>query len=32
VEKSVQRMGGSFEIANAMDGGLVAHVRLKKAP
>lgn len=32
VEKSVQRMGGSFEIANAMDGGLVAHIRLKKAP
>jgi two-component system, OmpR family, osmolarity sensor histidine kinase EnvZ len=25
-------MGGSFELANAMDGGLVAHVRLKKAP
>ncbi|MBX3623786.1 MAG: HAMP domain-containing protein [Rhizobacter sp.] len=32
VEKSVARMGGSFELANAMDGGLVAHVRLKKAP
>jgi len=32
VEKSVQRMGGSFELANAADGGLVAHVRLKKAP
>lgn len=32
VEKSVARMGGSFEIANAMDGGLVAHIRLKKAP
>ena len=32
VEKAVQRMGGSFELANATDGGLVAHVRLKKAP
>ncbi len=32
VEKAVQRMGGSFEVANASDGGLVAHVRLKRAP
>ncbi len=32
VEKAVQRMGGSFELANALDGGLVAHVRLKRAP
>lgn len=32
VEKAVQRMGGHFEIANAMDGGLIAHIRLKKAP
>lgn len=32
VEKAVQRMGGSFELANAPDGGLVAHIRLKKAP
>ena len=32
VEKAVQRMGGSFEIANASDGGLVAHIRLKRAP
>lgn len=32
VEKAVQRMGGHFELANALDGGLVAHVRLKKAP
>jgi two-component system, OmpR family, osmolarity sensor histidine kinase EnvZ len=31
VEKAVQRMGGQFEIANAPDGGLVAHVRLKRA-
>ena len=32
VEKAVQRMGGVFELANAPEGGLVAHVRLKKAP
>jgi two-component system osmolarity sensor histidine kinase EnvZ len=32
VEKAVQRMGGTFEIANAPEGGLVAHIRLKKAP
>jgi len=32
VEKALQRMGGSFEIANAADGGLVAHVRLRRAP
>ena len=32
VEKAVQRMGGSFEITNASEGGLVAHIRLKKAP
>ena len=31
VEKAVQRMGGAFELANAADGGLLAHVRLKKA-
>jgi two-component system osmolarity sensor histidine kinase EnvZ len=31
VEKAVQRMGGSFELANAADGGLLAHVRLKRA-
>ncbi|MGZ5155673.1 MAG: ATP-binding protein [Caldimonas sp.] len=30
VEKAVQRMGGAFELANATDGGLLAHVRLKK--
>lgn len=31
VEKAVQRMGGAFEIGNAGDeGGLLAHVRLKK--
>jgi two-component system osmolarity sensor histidine kinase EnvZ len=32
VEKTVVRMGGSFELANASDGGLVAHIRLKRAP
>ena len=32
VEKAVQRMGGTFELANALDGGLLAHIRLKKAP
>ncbi len=31
VEKAVQRMGGSFELANAADGGLLAHLRLKRA-
>ncbi len=31
VDKAVQRMGGALEIANAPDGGLIAHVRLKKA-
>jgi len=32
VEKAVQRMGGSFDLDNAVDGGLVAHIRLKKVP
>ena len=32
VEKAVARMGGSFELANAADGGLVARIRLKRAP
>ena len=31
VEKAVQRMGGSFDLSNAADGGLVAHIRLKRA-
>ncbi len=31
VEKALQRMGGSLELANAPDGGLVAHLRLKRA-
>jgi two-component system osmolarity sensor histidine kinase EnvZ len=30
VEKAVARMGGSLELSNAPDGGLMAHVRLKR--
>jgi two-component system osmolarity sensor histidine kinase EnvZ len=30
VEKAMHRMGGSLEMANAADGGLVAHLRLKR--
>ena len=30
VEKAMQRMGGSLELANAPDGGLVAHLRLQR--
>ncbi len=29
VEKAMTRMGGSLELANAADGGLVAHLRLR---
>ncbi len=32
VEKAMQRMGGSLELANAPDGGLLAHIRLRRAP
>jgi two-component system osmolarity sensor histidine kinase EnvZ len=32
VDKAMQRMGGSLELANAPEGGLVAHLRLRKAP
>ncbi len=32
VEKAMLRMGGSLELANAPDGGLIAHLRLKRAP
>ncbi len=32
VEKAVQRVGGPFEVDNAVDSGLVAHIRLKKGP
>jgi two-component system osmolarity sensor histidine kinase EnvZ len=31
VEKALLRMGGSLELNNAPDGGLLAHVRLKRA-
>jgi two-component system osmolarity sensor histidine kinase EnvZ len=30
VDKSMHRMGGSLELANAPEGGLVAHLRLKR--
>ncbi len=32
VDKAMQRMGGSLELTNAPDGGLMAHLRLKRAP
>ncbi len=32
VDKALQRMGGSLELANAIDGGLIAQLRLKRAP
>ena len=32
VDKAVQRMGGNCDIANALEGGLVVHIRLKRAP
>ena len=31
VRKSLQRMGGSLEITNAPEGGLVSHIRLRRA-
>lgn len=31
VKKSLQRMDGQLELANARDGGLVVHIRLKRA-
>ena len=31
VEKAVARMGGALELTNAPDGGLMAHIRLKRA-
>jgi two-component system, OmpR family, osmolarity sensor histidine kinase EnvZ len=31
VDKALQRMGGTLELANAPDGGLVAHLRLRLA-
>lgn len=32
VDKAMQRMGGQFDIDNAPDGGLVAHLRLRRVP
>lgn len=32
VDKAMQRMGGTLELANATDGGLMAHIRLRRAP
>jgi two-component system, OmpR family, osmolarity sensor histidine kinase EnvZ len=32
VEKALQRMGGSLELANASDGGFIVHLRLRRAP
>ena len=31
VEKAVQRMGGTLELTNAAEGGLLVHIRLKRA-
>jgi two-component system, OmpR family, osmolarity sensor histidine kinase EnvZ len=31
VDKTIQRMGGSFMLANTASGGLAAHFKLKKA-
>ena len=31
VDKAMHRMGGSLELANAPDGGLIAHLRLRRA-
>jgi two-component system osmolarity sensor histidine kinase EnvZ len=32
VEKAMHRMGGSLELTNAPEGGLMAHLRLKRVP
>jgi len=32
VDKSMQRMGGTLELANAPEGGLVAHLRFRRVP
>jgi two-component system, OmpR family, osmolarity sensor histidine kinase EnvZ len=32
VDKSIERMGGQFDIGNATDGGMVSHIKLKRAP
>ena len=31
VEKTIQRMGGQFALANAVTGGLAAHIKLRRA-
>jgi two-component system osmolarity sensor histidine kinase EnvZ len=31
VKKAMQRIGGSLELTNARDGGLIAHIRMKRA-
>lgn len=30
VKKAIQRIGGTLELANARDGGLIAHIRLRR--
>lgn len=32
VDKAMQRMGGQLEVTNAPDGGLMLHLRMKRAP
>ena len=32
VDKALQRMGGSMELTNAADGGLLVNIRMKRAP
>jgi len=32
VEKALARMGATLEIVNAPDGGLMVHLRLRRAP
>jgi two-component system osmolarity sensor histidine kinase EnvZ len=32
VDKALQRMGGTLELSSPPEGGLVAHIRLKRAP
>ena len=31
VEKTIQRMGGVFDLANTSSGGLAAHIRLRRS-
>lgn len=32
VDKAMHRMGDNLELANSPDGGLIAHLRLRRAP